>query len=67
MNIPDHIEALDLTLEEADGSNTITLAYSTVEELRDLLAWAQDKLEHFPQPVIHGTRYMSRGGNGRME
>ena len=50
MTITDHIEALDLTLEAADGSDTITLAYATVEELRDTLAWCQDKLEHFACP-----------------
>lgn len=49
MTITDHIEALDLTLEAADGSETITLSYATVEELRDTLAWCQDKLEQIIQ------------------
>lgn len=44
MTLADHIEALDITLEAADGSDTITLAYATVEELRDLLAWADDQI-----------------------
>lgn len=51
MTITDHIEALDMTLEAADGSDTITLAYATVEELRDTLAWAQDRLERLPQSI----------------
>lgn len=49
MTISDHIKALDLTLEAADGSGTITLSYATVEEIRDMLAWAQDKLEQMTQ------------------
>lgn len=42
--ITEALEALDMTLEYADASGEVRIAYSTLEELRDLLAWAENAL-----------------------
>lgn len=49
MTLTDHIEALDLTLEAADGSDTITLSYATVKDLRILLLHCEYALRRSSQ------------------